>query len=55
MSEKQIIHYNCPLCIYSTWNAYEDNEGEAPQDVKNHLRSWHKRDDLDDSIKETRD
>ena len=51
-NKKQIIHYNCPLCIYSTYNANEDYEGEALQDVKNHLRSWHKRDDLDGQIKE---
>ena len=55
MKQKEIIHYNCPLCIYSTWNRYEDIEGEALQDVKNHLRSWHKRSNLDGEIKETVD
>ncbi len=53
MNQKQIIHYNCPLCIYSTWTAYEDYEGEALQNVKDHLESFHDRQDCDDKIMET--
>ncbi len=55
MKQKQIVHYNCPFGDFSTWNRYEDYEGEALQHVKNHLRSWHKRTDLDGQIKETVD
>ncbi len=53
MSEKQIIRYKCPFCIYSTWNKNEDYEGEALQNVKDHLESFHDRKDCDDKIMET--
>ena len=55
MKQKEIIHYGCPCCFYSTWNQNEENEGEALQNVKDHLRKFHDRNDLDEKIKQSVD
>ena len=49
---QKFIHYGCPCCIYSTWNKNEDYEGEALQNVKDRLRSFHDTSDMDGKIKE---
>lgn len=47
-----MTRFRCPFCVLSKKDNDEKYDGEAVQKIKDHLRDFHERNDMDDKIVE---